>query len=455
MINPTVFCDYGGWFPKYPEVHKNFVDRLIGRALRHYKDSTSHKPAVAAFEKAIRRDPIMMSLFDQVFQQAHERNKVTSFEHLLSLLDCIIVTAPKYELAKDSHGNVIGEPIGVPIYLIFDLLSNTAAAYDLFRMKEFNRALKALLDNWGKFLSQPGSDSTLNTTDEGWFGTAGISSLQTHLGEYTFEQTFKCPDATADNRGFTSWDAFFTRTLHDGVRPIITHHISLPGPALPGPHAQAAAKQGTLIYSACESTVLRIARNVKKHDQFWLKGQPYSLYDMFNRNNECAKMFEGGTVYQTFLSPLDYHRWHSPIKGIIRDIVTVEGTYYAVLPDTGAERGDPDLPEGDPHGAIIRSQPFLTIVAARTFIYIESDDTNIGTICFIAVGMVEVSTCEVTVKKGQAVEPGTELGMFHFGGSSHVIVFQKGTEFHEGDNIKPGKHVWVNSIIGVATHKEE
>ncbi|KAG2364763.1 phosphatidylserine decarboxylase [Suillus spraguei] len=447
----TALCGYGGWLPKHPEVHKNFIRRLISRAVQRSNDSTTHEPAVAAFGNAIQGHPVMKSLFDQILRQVHERNEVTSFEHLLSLLDCIIVTAPKYELATDPEGNVIGEPVGVPIYLLFDLLSNTAAAYDLFRMEEFNRALKALLENWGKFLMQPGSNLTLNETDEGWFGKAGIQSLEQHLGKYNFEQTFKCPDAAADNRGFATWDAFFTRPLHDNVRPIETELIVLP-PIVP---RTTAAEQGTLIYSACESTVLQIARDVKKDDQFWLKGQPYSLYDMFNRSDEYAKLFEGGTVYQAFLSPLDYHRWHSPIKGTIKDIVVVDGTYYAVLPDAGAEKNDPDLPEGDPHGALIRSQPFLTISAARVLIYIESDDTNIGTLCFIGVGMAEVSTCQVTVKKGQEVKPGTELGMFHFGGSSHTVVFQKGTEFHERDHIKSGEHVWINSIIGVATRKGE
>ena len=40
----------------------------------------------------------------------------------------------------------------------------------------------------------------------------------------------------------------------------------------------------TLIHSACESTLLRISTRVKIDDQFWLKGQPYSLYDILDRD---------------------------------------------------------------------------------------------------------------------------------------------------------------------------
>jgi phosphatidylserine decarboxylase len=447
MTTPTTFSGYGGWLPKSPAIYRNFINHLLKRALGRSDESTKHEPAVAAFGEVIQGDPVMKSLFDQIFLQVSEQNKVKDFEHLLSLLDCIIVTAPKYEVAKDSNGDVIdSEPIGVPMYLIFDLLSNTSAAYDLFRMKEFNRALKALLENWGKFLMEPGSNSTLNTTEEGWFGEAGIKNLEEHLGQYSFEQTYKCPDSAADDRGFTTWDAFFTRALNPGVRPIEPVPIILP------PGGPRTAANSTPIYNACESTVLRIARKVKRHDQFWLKDQSYSLYDMFNRDDKYARLFEGGTVYQAFLSPSDFHRWHSPVKGTILDIVLVEGTYYAVLPDAGAEQGDPELAERDPRGALIRSQPFLTIEATRVLIYIQSEDINIGTVCFIGVGMAEVSTCQMRVKKGQQVEPGTELGMFHFGGSSHALVFPKTTKFEEEPGVQVGNHIWINSTLGQATY---
>ena len=40
-------------------------------------------------------------------------------------------------------------------------------------------------------------------------------------------------------------------------------------------------------------------------------------------------------------------------------------------------------------------------------------------------GMAEVSTCEITVVDGQAIKKGEELGMFHFGGSTHCLIFRK------------------------------
>ena len=42
------------------------------------------------------------------------------------------------------------------------------------------------------------------------------------------------------------------------------------------------------------------------------------------------------------------------------------------------------------------------------------------------VGMAEVSTCDIRVYEGQHVNKGDELGMFHFGGSTHCLFFRPG-----------------------------
>lgn len=42
--------------------------------------------------------------------------------------------------------------------------------------------------------------------------------------------------------------------------------------------------------------------------------------------------------------------------------------------------------------------------------------------------MTEVSTCEMTVEEGQHIKKGEQLGMFHFGGSTHTLIFRKGVK---------------------------
>ena len=71
-----------------------------------------------------------------------------------------------------------------------------------------------------------------------------------------------------------------------------------------------------MIINACESAPYKIATDVKLADEFWIKGQPYSLRHMF-ADDPVAEQFVGGTIYQAFLSALSYHRWHSPVSGTI------------------------------------------------------------------------------------------------------------------------------------------
>jgi len=67
---------------------------------------------------------------------------------------------------------------------------------------------------------------------------------------------------------------------------------------------------------------------------------------------------------------------------------------------------------------------YLAHVAARGIIYIKADSDSIGLMCFVSIGISEVSSNEITVKEGQRVEKGDELGMFHFGGSTHLLIFR-------------------------------
>lgn len=66
---------------------------------------------------------------------------------------------------------------------------------------------------------------------------------------------------------------------------------------------------------------------MKEHDSFWLKRQPYSLRQMLN--GHYVKEFVRGTVYQAFLSPENYHRWHSPVSGTVKKLDQVAGAYYS------------------------------------------------------------------------------------------------------------------------------
>lgn len=183
----------------------------------------------------------------------------------------------------------------------------------------------------------------------------------------------------------------------------------------------ASPEDDNVIANACESKVFNVARNVKLRNKFWIKGQPYSVRDML-AHDPLAENFAGGTVYQAFLSALSYHRWHAPVSGTVKKAFVQDGTYFSEPLFEGI--GEPGTAEIDA-GGISVGQGYLTALATRAIIFIEADNPAIGLMAFIGVGMDEVSTCEITVKEGDHITKGQQTGMFHFGGSSHVLLFRK------------------------------
>ncbi|KAG5912814.1 hypothetical protein E4U42_001799, partial [Claviceps africana] len=276
-----------------------------------------------------------------------------------------------------------------------------------------NKALKKVLNEWGKFLQTPESAAVLDNHPEGWFGDAGIADMMQvanapYKSTMKFEDMYVC-DPSAKHMGFKSWDDFFTRRFRDPARPV------------------AYPDDDNVIANACESRAYNIEHNVKLRDKFFAKGQPYSLLDML-AHDPLASEFVGGTIYQAFLSALSYHRWHTPVSGRIRRAFVEDGTYFSEPLSMGI--GDPNVHEIDTRG-ITAAQGYLSALATRAIIFIEADNPLVGLVAFVGIGMDEVSTCDITVQEGQRVEKGDEIGMFHFGGSSHCLVFRKEVRLEE------------------------
>jgi len=243
---------------------------------------------------------------------------------------------------------------------------------------------------------------------------------------HNFEEFFVC-DPTQKHFGYKCWDDYFTRQFREEVRPV------------------AEPENDNVIANACESKVFNVATGVKLRDKFWIKGQPYSVLDML-AHDPLAEQFRGGTVYQAFLSALSYHRWHSPVSGTVKKAFVQDGTYFSEPLFEGL--GEP-YGESIDQGGISSGQGYLTALATRAVIFIEADNPAIGLMAFIGVGMDEVSTCEITVKEGQHLKKGEQTGMFHFGGSSHCLLFRKDVKVEGFPQPGRPENVPVRSAVAV------
>ncbi|MGB0838129.1 MAG: phosphatidylserine decarboxylase family protein [Flavobacteriaceae bacterium] len=380
----------GKWVPSDQKVLEDWKRKLIIEV--DTKPVELH-PVISEFRDFIESDATVYMLFNQMFTQVPHTKRfedsptgkpqVRDYKHMLALLNAIMTKAPEF--------NETGL-VGFPINAILDWSMATTGGFAGFLNEKVNLHLKRILNQWAVFLSSTESCEVLSENPRnGWFGEDAQKAMP------TFVEDFQC-DPQLDHYGFTSWDNFFTRVFKPGKRPI------------------ASPENSDIIANACESAPYKIAKNVQALQPFWIKAQTYSLSHILN-TDPMYHQFVGGTIYQAFLSAFSYHRWHSPVDGTVVKTELIDGTYYS---ETLVEGYDPSGPN--------ESQGYIAELAARAVIYIQADNPKIGLMCFVAIGMAEVSTCDVTVFEGQHIKKGQQTGMFHFGGSTHLLIFRPEVE---------------------------
>ncbi|KAJ4148467.1 hypothetical protein LMH87_002933 [Akanthomyces muscarius] len=386
--------------------HTAYLQQLIAQVDSQPEQPLS--PATQRFKDAIEAAPHLYMYFTEMFTEIPDEVRygqnstvLRSYDHMLRLLSHIVKTAPPPGL---------GIPVP-PMALILTDPANTASGHAAFSDPKVNVLLKGVLNEWAAFLGSADSLPFVKSGSDGWLGNASLVELE-HVANLpsgttaSFSDIFEC-DVEAEYYGFRSWDDFFTRRFRPQMRPV------------------ADPDDDSVIVNACESVPHTVGMKAKLRDTFFIKDQPYSVIDMLG-HDPIANEFADSTVYQAFLSMHSYHRWHAPISGRIHSAYVVDGTYYSLPRFFGNDqlgKTFPAKPAGFGH-----AMRYLSEMATRAVIIIESDHPGLGLVAFVAVGMVEISTCEITVEKGQHVKKGDELGSFHFGGSSYCLLFQDGVE---------------------------
>jgi phosphatidylserine decarboxylase len=107
---------------------------------------------------------------------------------------------------------------------------------------------------------------------------------------------------------FDSLQAFFTRALADGVRPIDPATDAFVAPCDGSWGASGVIDAGSLLQ---------------------MKGRPYSVGALLGSDAE-AKRYDGGTFATFYLSPRDYHRFHMPCAGRVMRATYLPGSLWPV-----------------------------------------------------------------------------------------------------------------------------
>jgi phosphatidylserine decarboxylase len=153
--------------------------------------------------------------------------------------------------------------------------------------------------------------------------------------------------------------------------------------------------------------------------------------------------FANGTLTHTFLDVNDYHRYHFPLDGTIKEVRIIQSD------DTvgGITTWDAKTKKY----VLDANTPGWQNIETRGCVIVETK--KYGLVALLPIGMSQVSSVnfEDTIKIGKTFKKGDMLGYFLFGGSDFVLLFQSKVDFKltvpkEGDGAY--KHVYMGEEYG-------
>jgi phosphatidylserine decarboxylase len=204
----------------------------------------------------------------------------------------------------------------------------------------------------------------------------------------------------ADAKAYPTFNAFFTRALKPGARPLAPDPRAVACPA-DGKVSQLGTISGERIFQA--------------------KGFDFSVAELLADTAEASK-YTNGAFITVYLSPRDYHRVHMPLGGTLRATAHVPGRLFSVAPFS------------------VNAVPRLFARNERLVCHFDGDQ---GPFALVLVGALLVSSVE-TVWGGLEIPPyasrvtrkdwrersirlerGAEMGRFNMG-STVILVLPAG-----------------------------
>lgn len=215
----------------------------------------------------------------------------------------------------------------------------------------------------------------------GWYHNARLSRhlVPSFIEAYQIGMT----DFVVPANGYASFNDFFTRAFKPGARPLPTDPKSVISPA---------------------DSKLFVIPNLTPQTLFFIKAHAFDL-TKFLGNSTIATQFNAGTLCMFRLAPYDYHRFHAPVDGVIEQIIRIPGKLESVNPT-------------------VFMAGYLPLTLNERIVIIIKTPTR-GTIAFVAVGATFVGSIILQCTAGDTIKRGDDIGMFAFGGSTVVMLFQR------------------------------
>jgi len=224
----------------------------------------------------------------------------------------------------------------------------------------------------------------------------------THVDQWMQIPEIRIDDYIIPENGFYSFNDFFTREIKPGARPI--HDLS----------------NESVVTSPADCEISASVIPLREKSEIYVKGDSLSVSDLLGGDPDFMKFF-GGSAVVFSLDITNYHRFHSPVDGKIKEARIVPGLYF------GMTSFDEFFTENH-----------------RGYFLINTEDY--GLVGLVAIGIATISSVNLKVDAGIDITKGEELGNFAFGGSAIVALFEPNRfildQFtNENDNILMGQKI--------------
>lgn len=194
-----------------------------------------------------------------------------------------------------------------------------------------------------------------------------------------------------EQRRFRSFNDFFTRRVLPGKRPV----DDAPG------HLIAPCDSKLTVY------------DIRPDSRFRVKGTEYTLEGLL-QSKELAGTFLGGTLLLFRLTVGDYHRYTYIDSGFVTGSTRIPGVFHTVNPAAASR---------------------CPIYRENTREYSLLESLRFGTVLQMEVGAAMVGRI-VNAPGSRNVRRGEEKGRFEFGGSTVIVLLQKGRAILDADLLR-------------------
>ena len=316
-----------------------------------------HEPVVVALISLFDERPDLRQGMKVALAEA-DLESIRSMEQLYAYLDELITWIP-------TEREIL--PKALSIYYIV----NQAPDDMLNEDAQFSAWLKMLVQAYGEFLDTPAS-------------AAGIASFASKPN-YNIDDYFVGPS------GWLTFNQFFAREMRPGKRPV------------------ASPRDDRVIVSPADAVFMG-TWPINDASNITVKGVNWDIAELLE-GSPYEDAFKGGTYTHSFLYIDDYHRYHVPVAGRVKEVRNISGRVYMDV--SRLADGGFDVVDGDTYQ--FNQERGLVVI----------DSPELGLVAVLPIGMSYVSSVNLTPRVGAELRKGDPFGYFLFGGSDIVMLFQE------------------------------